>query len=91
MIFGKKAEEKKAAESETSQGQAIIDPKDPIDKRFLVPLPEDIDPVRISKISEVKTVWKKGIREMEMIFENHVNRICDIFEDKTLEYDHVRQ
>jgi hypothetical protein len=94
MIFGKKAEEAKAASVLSNSGydsKPIIDPSDPINKRFLVPLPEKIDTVRISSISDVKTVWKKGLREIEQIFEQHLTRICDMFEDKTLEYETVRQ
>jgi hypothetical protein len=64
MIFGKKAEEAKAG-TPTDNQEPVIDPSDPLDKRFLVPLPEKISMVRINGIQDVKGVWKKGIRELE--------------------------
>lgn len=47
--------------------------------------------VQVSQISEVKTVWNKGVRELEQIFNSHLQRMCDMFEDKTLEFETVRQ
>ena len=94
MIWGKKKaeEEAKAAGQEPdSNGTSVIDPLDPLDKRFLVPLPEKISMVRVSQITEVKTVWNKGIRELEQIFNSHLQRMCDMFEDKTLEFETVRK
>lgn len=92
MIFGKKkAEEEAKAINDSNQGSSVIDPADPLDKRFLVPLPEKISMVRISQITEVKTVWNKGIRELEQIFNSHLQRMCDMFEDKTLEFETVRK
>lgn len=92
MIFGKKkAEEEAKAINDSNQGSSVIDPADPLDKRFLVPLPEKISMVRVSQITEVKTVWNKGIRELEQIFNSHLQRMCDMFEDKTLEFETVRK
>ena len=67
MIWGKQKEEeaKNANPGGTPGDQSPIDPLDPLDKRFLVPLPEKISINRINSIGEVKTVWKKGVRELE--------------------------
>ena len=90
MIFGKKKEDEEAKASQ-NDSSPVIDPSDPLDKRFLVPLPEKISMVRISQISEVKTVWNKGVRELEQIFNSHLQRMSDMFEDKTLEFETVRK
>jgi hypothetical protein len=49
-------------------GEQIIDPKDPLKTRFLVELPEIINVTSWSKVGEIKTTWKKGIREIESVF-----------------------
>jgi hypothetical protein len=49
-------------------GDQIIDPKDPLKTRFLVELPETINVTSWSKVGEIKTTWKKGIREIESVF-----------------------
>ena len=49
-------------------GKEIIDPKDPLKTRFLVDLPERITITSWSKVGEIKTNWKKGIREIESVF-----------------------
>jgi len=90
MIWGKKKEDEEAKASQ-NDSSPVIDPSDPLDKRFLVPLPEKISMVRISQISEVKTVWNKGVRELEQIFNSHLQRMSDMFEDKTLEFETVRK
>ena len=49
-------------------GEEIINEKDPLNTRFLVNLPEKITVTQWSKVSEIKTTWKTGIREIENIF-----------------------
>jgi hypothetical protein len=72
------------------QDPGIIDPKDPLHKKFLAPLPEKIDITNWSKVGEIKTTWKKGIREIESIFQDHMSKICDMFEMKAMEYEGIR-
>ena len=71
-------------------GDQIIDPKDPLKTRFLVDLPEIINVTSWSKVGEIKTTWKKGIREIESVFQDHMSRICDMFEEKGMEYERIR-
>lgn len=71
-------------------GKFIIDEKDPLNTRFLVSLPEKITITSWSKVGEIKTTWKKGIREIESIFQDHMSRICDMFEEKSMEYERIR-
>lgn len=71
-------------------GEQIIDPKDPLKTRFLVDLPEKISVTNWSKVGEIKSTWKKGIREIESIFQDHMSRICDLFEEKAMEYEGIR-
>ena len=60
----------------------------PID--FNQPLPEIINMERMGRISDVKAIWRAGIKQIEEIFADHVARINDLFDDRALEYDKVR-
>ena len=53
--MGMKAEEGK---EDPQDPNAIIDPKDPLDRRFLVQLPEDVRVERIARVVDVKTIWR---------------------------------
>lgn len=71
-------------------GKSIINEKDPLNTRFLVNLPEKIMVTQWSKVGEIKSTWKKGIREIENVFQDHISRISDLFEEKAMEYEGVR-
>ena len=58
---------------------------------FLVPLPEDIVVERISRVSEVKSIWRSGIKQIEEIFADHIMKINEIYDDKAMEYERVRE
>lgn len=57
---------------------------------FNVPLPEVINIDRMSRISDVKSVWRSGIKQIEEIFAEHIAKINDMFDDRALEYDRIR-
>jgi len=65
-------------------------PKDPDEFDFNVPLPEIIEIDRMSRISEVKSIWRSGIKQLEEIFADHIARINDLFDERALEYDKIR-
>ncbi len=67
----------------------IINPKDPFETGFLVDLPVNIVIERISMVSDVKTVWRDGIRSIEQMFADHISRMNDAFEVKALENEKV--
>lgn len=64
--------------------------KDPNEFDFNVPLPETIEIDRMSRISEVKSIWRSGIKQLEEIFADHIARINDLFDERALEYDKIR-
>ena len=68
----------------------IIDPNDPLDRRFLVQLPEDVRVERIARVVDVKTIWRQDIRELETIFADHISKMSEQFEDYAMEYETVR-
>ena len=55
-----------------------------------VPLPETINIDRMARISDVKSVWRSGIKQIEEIFAEHIAKINDMFDDRALEYDRIR-
>lgn len=57
---------------------------------FNVPLPETINIDRLGRISDVKSVWRSGIKQLEEIFAEHIAKINDMFDDRALEYDRIR-
>ena len=57
---------------DTQDRNQIIDPNDPLDRRFLVQLPEDVRVERIARVADVKTIWRQGITELEEIFADHI-------------------
>ena len=72
----------------------IINPKDPLDRRFLVQLPEDVRVERIARVVDVKSIWRQGtspqgIRELETIFAEHISKMSEQFEDYAMEYETV--
>ena len=71
-------------------GGTAAAPKDPDEFDFNVPLPETIEIDRMSRISEVKSIWRSGIKQLEEIFADHIARINDLFDERALEYDKVR-
>ena len=64
---------------------------DPLQMEFLLPLPEEIYVEKISRISDVKAIWRDGIKQIENMFSDHVQKINDIFDDKAMEYEKIRE
>ena len=44
----------------------------------------------MSRISDVKSIWRSGIKQIEEIFSEHIAKINDLFDDRALEYDKIR-
>ena len=42
-------------------GQRAVNPNDPLENGFLVDLPYHIEVTRITRISDVKQIWRQGI------------------------------
>lgn len=57
---------------------------------FNVPLPEKINIDRLSRISDVKSIWRSGIKQIEEIFADHIAKINDLFDERALEFDRLR-
>ena len=57
---------------------------------FNIPLPENVNIDRMSRISDVKSIWRSGIKQIEEIFSEHIAKINDLFDDRALEYDKIR-
>ena len=57
---------------------------------FNIPLPETVNIDRMSRISDVKSIWRSGIKQIEEIFSEHIAKINDLFDDRALEYDKIR-
>jgi hypothetical protein len=53
--LGMKTEEVKGGDPHRDD---IIDPNDPLDRRFLVQLPEDVRVERIARVVDVKSIWR---------------------------------
>ena len=53
---------------------------DPNGLDFNVPLPHDIHVDRMSRISDVKSIWRSGIKQIEEIFADHIAKINDLFD-----------
>lgn len=68
----------------------FINPKDPFETGFIVPLPYDVKIERMQQIHEVKAFWRQGLRKIEEMFQDHIAQMNDMFEDKTMEMDNVR-
>ena len=41
-------------------------------------------------MSEMKSIWRSGIKQLEEIFADHIARINDLFEDRAAEFDRIR-
>jgi len=57
---------------------------------FNVPLPEKINIDRLSRISDVKSIWRSGIKQIEEIFADHIAKINDLFDERALEFERIR-
>lgn len=57
---------------------------------FTAPLPEVIHIERVGRISDIKSIWRSGIKQIEEIFADHVARINDLFDERALEFDRLR-
>jgi hypothetical protein len=72
------------------ESRKIIDPNDPFENGFLVPLPVDIK-IEGANFGEVKAFWRAGMRRIEEQFQDHIAKMNDMFDDKTLEYERIRE
>ena len=72
----------------TAPGQEVKGGPPPLD--FNIPLPETVNIDRMSRISDVKSIWRSGIKQIEEIFSEHIAKINDLFDDRALEYDKIR-
>ena len=44
---------------------------------FEAQLPNVIDVDFIGRISDIKSIWRQGIKELELTFQEHIGRISD--------------
>jgi hypothetical protein len=82
--------ENPAGEQLDGAGGALQPGGDPHALNFDVPLPETIKIDRISRMSEMKSIWRSGIKQIEDIFADHIARINDLFDDRAAEFDRIR-
>ena len=59
--------------------------------KFEAEWPELMSVEHISKISEIRNNWRMGIKEVEMMFNDHINKVSDQFSAKADEYERLRQ
>ena len=64
--------------------------KDPIELKFLVPLPEKIDFEAIPRINDARSVWRLGMRKIEECFAEHIANMHLDFEDKAKEMERIQ-
>ena len=38
----------------------------------------------------MKSVWRSGIKQIEEIFAEHIAKISDMFDDRAMEYERIR-
>ena len=55
--------------------------------KFEAEWPDLLQVEHIGKISEIKNEWRMGIKEIEMMFNDHINKMSDKFSDKANEYE----
>ena len=55
---------------------------DPLQLEFIQPLPEKIDFLTIPKINETRPIWKKGIKQLEKAFAEHIAIMNTEFNDR---------
>ena len=55
------------------------------------PFPEIIDVVRIQSFSEVKGVWREGIKTLEEVFAEYLVKINEEFMRKCEEFERIRR
>ena len=58
---------------------------------FDAKLPEVIQVEYISRIGDLKSIWRQGIKELEATFQEHLSRMTDQFDSKAQEYERLRQ
>ena len=58
--------------------------------KFEAEWPELLQVEHISKISEIRNQWRMGIKEVEMLFNDHINKVSDEFSSKADEYERLR-
>jgi|TARA_B110000305_G_C19383140_1_gene610715 hypothetical protein len=46
----------------------IKDPKDPLDVKFLVDLPENVRVDTLARSTDLKSTWRIGVRQLEECF-----------------------
>jgi len=64
---------------------------DILDPNFMKPFPEIIDVVRIQSFSEVKGVWREGIKTLEEVFAEYIVKINEEFMRKCEEFERIRR
>jgi hypothetical protein len=60
------------------------------DMTFEVTLPELIDIGVLGRASDIKSVWRQGMKELEDCFQNVLGQMNDTLEGRINEYDRVR-
>ena len=55
------------------------------------PFPEIIDVVRIQSFTEVKSIWREGIKTLEDVFNDYIVRINEEFMRKCEEFERIRR
>jgi len=64
---------------------------DILDPNFMRPFPEIIDVVRIQSFTEVKSIWREGIKTLEEVFADYIVRINEEFMRKCEEFERIRR
>ena len=58
--------------------------------KFEAQLPEVIQVEHISRIGDIKSIWRQGVKELEAVFQEHIARMSDEFDSKAQEYEKLR-
>jgi hypothetical protein len=69
----------------------IKDPKDPLDVKFLVDLPENVRVDTLARSTDLKSTWRTGVRKLEECFSDILQRMNIQFDEKAMEFDGVRE
>ncbi len=57
----------------------------------MAPMPEQIDVIRIQSFTEVKSIWRQGIKTLEEVFADYIVKINEEFMRKCEEFEKIRR
>ena len=63
---------------------------DIFDSGYKLELPYHVEIMNIPRLSEIKSIWHTGLKRLEEVFQDHIQKMTIEFDIKTSEYSEVR-